>query len=112
MDDLHDLHELDMNTPEDDAQYYLKMDEKVTESLQSNIQVPTSDQLTIFSMIWYLEQIFWGVLFEQFKDILYKEQRSCNFEATFVVNSTLVLGALLDNECCPNIFYFGTELIK
>ena len=52
VDDLHDLHELDMNTPEDDAQYYLKMDEKVTESLQSNIQVPTSDQLTIFSMIW------------------------------------------------------------
>ena len=48
MDDLHDLHELDMNTPEDDAQYYLKMDEKVTESLQSNIQVPSSDQLTIF----------------------------------------------------------------
>jgi len=38
VDDLHDLHELDMNTPEDDAQYYLKMDEKVTESLQSNIQ--------------------------------------------------------------------------
>ena len=52
VDDLHDLHELDMNTPEDDAQYYLKMEEKVTESLQSNIQVPTSDQLTIFSMIW------------------------------------------------------------
>ena len=67
MDDLHDLHELDMNTPEDDAQYYLKMDEKVTESLQSNIQVPTCDQLTIF--FHDLEQILRGVLFEQFKDI-------------------------------------------
>ena len=104
VDDLHDLHELDMNTPEDDAQYYLKMDEKVTESLQSNIQVPTSDQLTIFSMIWnrYFGECFLNNL-KIF--ILYREQRSCNFAATFVVNSTLVLGALLDNECCQNILY-------
>ena len=64
VDDLHDLHELDMNTPEDDAQYYLKMDEKVTESLQSNIQVPTSDQLTIF-FPWFgtdiLGSAFWTI---------------------------------------------------
>ena len=60
VDDLHDLHELDMNTPEDDAQYYLKMDEKVTESLQSNIQVPTSDFFPWFGTD-ILGSVFWTI---------------------------------------------------